>query len=43
MTKIRYKYPDRSCALCKKDPCFIGKKACICDFAKYGCSMYVKK
>lgn len=37
---IKYKYPDRSCLNCKKYPCFAGIKLCVCDFAKYGCSLY---
>lgn len=36
----RYKYPSRSCKMCKNEPCFIGKESCICDFAKYGCNLY---
>jgi hypothetical protein len=39
---IKLKFPERSCSLCKKYPCFVGIKKCVCDFAKYGCIYYSK-
>lgn len=37
---VKLKYPNRSCKLCKKYPCFENMSVCSCDFAKYGCIYY---
>lgn len=37
---VKLKYPDRSCASCRKHPCFEGMEKCLSDFAKYGCVLY---
>lgn len=36
----KYKYPNRSCQECRKNPCFNGIQNLNFDFAKYGCSEY---
>lgn len=40
---IRYKFPERSCKLCIKYPCYIGQEKIDCDMAKYGCKNYKDK
>lgn len=37
---IKFKYPERSCKLCVKYPCFRGIESCFTDMAKYGCHHY---
>lgn len=35
---IKYKYPERSCHICRRYPCFTGQTTVMkCDYAKYGC------
>lgn len=38
---IIYKYPERSCSQCKKQPCFKGFDFINIDFAKYGCENFI--
>ena len=40
---IVLKYPDHSCKICGHYPCFEGIENCVCDFGKYGCSIYSNK
>lgn len=40
---VKLKYPDRSCNICKKNPCFEGKENTRSDFAKYGCVYYCEE
>ena len=40
---VKYKYPERSCKECTKNPCFNGFEKTISDFAKYGCNLWTKK
>lgn len=37
---VKLKYPERSCSICKCNPCFDGIDKCSSDFAKYGCIYY---
>lgn len=37
---VKLKFPDRSCSLCKKYPCFSEIKKCSSNFAAYGCTYY---
>lgn len=39
---VKYKHLDRTCKECKRFPCFEGIGICKCDFAKYGCRLYIK-
>jgi len=39
---VKYKYLDRTCTKCKRFPCFEGIEVCKCDFAKYGCRLYLE-
>lgn len=38
---VKYKHLDRTCKECKRFPCFEGIEICKCDFAKYGCRLYI--
>lgn len=38
--KVKYKYLDRSCKVCKKYPCIEGMDKLPTDFAKYGCTLF---
>lgn len=37
---IKYKFPERTCSLCKRYPCIEGQERLKCDMAKYGCRKY---
>lgn len=37
---IKYKFPDRSCLICKNYPCSEDLSVLDVDFAKYGCLNY---
>lgn len=37
---FHYKFPQRSCQRCLKNPCIEGKQKLLGDFAKYGCQLY---
>ncbi len=40
---VKLKFPERSCNLCKKYPCFDGIENASCDYAKYGCNYWSNK
>lgn len=39
---IKLKYPTRSCIECGLYPCFENMQRCKCNFAKYGCKLWLK-
>lgn len=40
--KKYWKYPNRSCSMCKKYKCFLGQENTNSDFAKYGCIQFTE-
>lgn len=39
-TGIKYKFPERTCKVCKNYPCNEDLEELDADFAKYGCQYY---
>ncbi len=40
---VKYKFSERTCLDCARNPCFRNMDLCPCDFAKYGCINYKQK